>query len=141
MLKLRTVSRYFINALLAVVLFSQSAKSQSFDFGQNINDCGTWEAQPDYYSEWESVDTLVKKPIKDTVRSWVYDTEKMQVSNMTTLEWAPCGNGRPTIWKQYRVCQTTGIRQVRYRIRSYKYIAKTKSDYQRVIDSLPKNNR
>lgn len=139
--KLRTFSRYFINAVLAVVFFCQGAKSQSFDFGMNINDCGTWEAQPDYYTEWKSVDTLVKKPIKDTVRSWVYDTEKMQVSNMTTLEWAPCGNGRPTTWEQYRVCQITGIRQVRYRIRSYKYIPKPKGDYEKAVDSMSKNNR
>ena len=125
------------NLMLAVVLFSQDAKGQTFDFGYK-NDCGTWEANSDYYTNWKPVDTLFYKPIKDTVRKWIYDEERMQVSNMTTLEYAPCGNGRPTTWEQYRACQITGIRQVRYKVRSYKYIPKQKSEYQKLVDSLPK---
>lgn len=141
MKKLRLHSSAVLAAmlLLAVVLFSQDAKSQTFDFG--FSDCGTWKAKPDYYTEWEGVDTLIKKSIKDTIRKWVYDSENMQVSNTTTLEYAPCGNFRPSTWEQYRVCQITGIRQVRYRVRSYEYTPKPKSEYQKVVDSLPKNNR
>jgi hypothetical protein len=109
--------------------------------GFDFNDCGTWEPQPDYYTDWESVDTLKKIPIKDTIRRWVYSPEKMQISNMVTLEYAPCGNGRPTTWEQQRICELTGIRQKRYRVRTYKYIPKPKTEYQKVVDSLSRNSR
>lgn len=127
-------------------VFCQNAKSQitfqsQSGLGFNLNDCGTWEPQPDYYTEWESVDTLKKSQIKDTIRKWVYSPEKMQVSNMQTLEYAPCGNGRPTTWAQERICELTGIRQTRYRVRTYKYIPKPKTEYQKVVDSLSRNSR
>lgn len=139
--KLRTVSRYFINALLAVVLLSQAAKAQSFG-GIGFNtDCGTWKAKPIYYTEWQSVDTLKKEPIKDTVRSWVYDKENLMVSNQSLAIYCQCGCGYDTKWQQYRVCQITGIRQVRYKVQPYEYIPKPKSDYERAVDSLSKNNR
>lgn len=109
--------------------------------GFDLNNCGTWEPQPDYYTDWESVDTLKKIPIKDTIRKWVYSPEKMQVSNIQTLEYAPCGNGRATTWQQERICELTGIRQKRYRVRTYKYIPKPKTEYQKVVDSLSHNSR
>jgi hypothetical protein len=126
--------------MLAVVL---SAKSQTFQgLGLSLNNnCGTWKALPIYYTNWESMDTLKKKNIKDTIRKWVYDEERLQFSNTTTLEYNPCGSGKPIIWEQYRVCQITGIRQRRYKIQPYEYIPKTKSDYERTVDSLSKNNR
>lgn len=124
--------------MLAVVL---TAKSQSFEGFGFRSDCGTWKAKPIYYTNWESVDTLKNKPIKDTIRKWVYDEERLQFSNMTTLEYNPCGSGKPITWEQYRVCQITGIRQRRYKIQPYEYIPKPKTDYQIVIDSLSKNNR
>ena len=136
--------------LLAIPMLSavccQNAKCQitfqsQSGLGFNLNDCGTWEPQPDYYTEWESVDTLKKVPIKDTIRKWVYSPEKMQISNSVTLEYAPCGNGRPTTWEQQRICELTGIRQKRYRVRTYKYIPKPKTEFQKVVDSLSRNSR
>lgn len=126
--------------MLVAVLFSQTAKSQIFEGLGIINDCGTWKASPIVFTDWQSVDTLKKKPIKDTIRKWIYDAEKMQYSTITTLEYSPCGNGRPTIWEQYRVCQITGIRQMRRKIQSYIYIEKPKSEYQSAIDSLSQNS-
>lgn len=132
--------------LLLSAVFCPVVKSQvTFSNGANtlfdLNDCGTWEPQPDYYTDWESVDTLKKIPIKDTIRKWVYSPEKMQISNMVTLEYAPCGNGRPTTWEQQRICELTGIRQKRYRVRAYKYIPKPKTEFQKVVDSLSRNSR
>lgn len=133
--------RIYSSAVLAAMLLLSvvSTKAQSFSFGFD-NDCGTWEAKPTYYTDWQNVDTLKNKPIKDTVRNWIYDAEKMVVSNMTTLAYCPCGCGYDTKWQQYRVCQITGIRQLRYKIQSYEYKPKPKSDYQRAVDSLSKNN-
>lgn len=122
--------------LIAAILSSVFSMNAQFSFNFDEYDCGTWKAKPIYYTEWQSVDTLKKKPIKDTVRNWVYDDEKMMVTNQVLTIYCPCGCGYDTKWQQYRVCQITGIRQVRYKVQSYEYIPKPKSEYKKAIDSL-----
>ena len=100
------------------------------------NDCGTWKALPTYYTNWESVDTLKKEAIKDTVRNWVYDAEKLMLNNLTYAMYCPCGCGYDKKYSQYRVCSITGIRQIRYKVHPYEYKPKPKSEYQQVVDIL-----
>ena len=135
-MKLLTSAVLVANLLLAVV----STQAQSFNLGFN-NDCGTWESKPAYYTNWQSINTLKIKKIKDTVRNWVYDEEKMIVSNMVNAMYCPCGCGYDIRWQQYRFCQITGIRQIRYKVQNYEYKPKPKSNYQQAIDSLSQNNR
>ncbi len=103
------------------------------------SNCGTWVKDSLYYTDWLTADTLVKKPITDTVRRWIYnDYEFVFRTNSSNLllSYCPCGCGYDDRWMQQRVCAVTGIRQYRYRIQTFKYIPKPKSDYEKAVDSL-----
>lgn len=128
-----------VKFLLLFILITQCIKSQSF-IQELSSDCGTWQPQPAYYTEWKTIDTILKSPIKNNIRSWVNSDEKLLVSNMTTMEYAPCGNGRPTRYIQYRICKITGIQQTRTKIIEYKYIPKPKTEYEKTVDSLKENH-
>ena len=126
--------KVFFVALL--LFFSQAIRGQFIlDSG-----CGTWRANDPVYTDWEPVDTLKSKPVKDTVRAWVYDREKLITSNQTKLVLCPCGCYDPTTYYQYRVCKKTGIRQVRYRTIYYSYTPPAANDYEKAVDSLKKKN-
>lgn len=99
--------------------------------------CGTWQEQPAVTTDWETVDTLGDKHITSTQRHWIYNAEEQVSSNTwTDAMYAPCGRGGATIYEQYRICSLTGIRQVKKRTISYKYIPPVPTDYERVVDSL-----
>lgn len=101
--------------------------------------CGTWQAQPEDTTEWQTVDTLGKMEYFSVYRRWVYDLWKPRpYYQVNDLVWTPCGRGYPDVTEQYRVCSLTGIRQKRERIVHYKYIEPPMSEYQRVTDSLIK---
>ena len=76
--------------------------------------------------------------VVDSARNWVYDEEKKIQSLWSTLEYAPCGNGRPIRYSQKRVCSINGIIEERYRIVKYKYIPRPKSDFEKVIEAFKK---
>lgn len=99
-------------------------------------DCGTWEAMPEEFTDWISIDTI--STVIDTARNWVDDQEDLVVSNMVTLEYAPCGKGTPTQYRQRRICAINGIIQERFRIIRYRYIPKPKSDFEKIIESFKK---
>lgn len=130
---MRNKIKYFFVAIL--ILSINPATAQYFTFDSDV-ECGTWVANPTYYTDWQSIDTLLSKPIKDTARNWVYNEEKMVISSIATLQFCPCGCGDDTRWEQYRVCKITGIRQVRFKIQSYDYKPKPKTEYKMAIDSI-----
>lgn len=87
-------------------------------FTKLVNDCGEWVQNPDIFSEWKTVDTLLKTKVNTLDRNWLYDEETM-VQNS-------CGCNPEKIYQQYRVCEITGIRQIRYRTISFYRKDKTK---------------
>ena len=99
-------------------------------------ECGTWEAMPEEFTDWIAIDTV--SIVMDTARSWVDDQEKLMVSSMDTADYAPCGKGTPTRYRQQRICAINGIIQERFRIIRYKYIPKPKSEFEKVIESFKK---
>lgn len=127
-----------ITMLLIAVCFTASAQKYqpNIILPTNMQRCGTWEEQPSVLSDWITVDTLGNHHINSIVRQWVYDEERMVTSNITLANYCPCGCGYPIVYKQYRVCALTGIRQLRTRIINYKYIPPAKTEYQSVLDSL-----
>ncbi len=101
-------------------------------------DCGTWEPKPIYYTEWETIDTIKGGNPESKWRKWAYSGEERFSNFINRQLFNPCGSGDDIKWIQFRICRITGIRQHRYKVQSYKYIPKPKSEYELVIDSLIK---
>ena len=123
--------------LLLCAVFCQAQTIQGIF---QISDCGTVK-DTIVYSEWQSVDTLIKRPIKDTVRNWVYNEkdEPFESNSYNYLVYCPCGCLWDKNWFQYRVCKLTGIRQRRIKTQSFTRILpppKPKTEYEKTIDSL-----
>ena len=139
MKKYSSANLSLIIATLSIVLFIPSARAQEFihhELELLQDPCGTWKADSMYYTGWHDVDTLKNKPIRDTIRNWVYDEERRMYEKYRSWADCPCGCGFDRHWQQYRICQKTGIRQVRYKVQSYEYIPKPKNKYEKTIDSL-----
>ncbi len=125
-----TIPDGFFPLGLSIVSYGESELSLPWD------DCGTWKALPEKLTRWIAIDTV--SMVIDTARNWVHDQEELMVSNMVTLEYAPCGKGTPTRYRQQRICAINGIIQERFRIIRYKYIPKPKSEFEKVIESFKK---
>lgn len=132
--------------LLALVMIVCSSFGQSLRFADSlfgIIECGTWVADSMRYTEWETVDTISVEAEKRNLRltkteqrDWIYGREIMDSRNWTYADWSPCGRGDTKMWRQYRLCRITGIRQVRTRYQTYHYVPPPISDYQKAEDSL-----
>lgn len=126
--------RLFSRNLLSILLLTiTSTHAQSIT--KEINDCGIKEILPIHYTEWKSIDTLKNIPTKDTLRSWVYDEERLVIDTYTYAAYCPCC-AHEVKFQQYRICQLTGIRQLRYKVQRYHYKPKPKTDYQKTVDSF-----
>lgn len=112
-----------------------SVKAQDMTIGPD-SECGEWKQLPAKYTEWVSIDTIKKKPVKAISRDWVYEKEKYVTKPTMTLAYFPCGNPENQVYTQRRVCKLTGIIQERSRIIGYDYIEPDKTEYQQAIDSL-----
>lgn len=105
-----------------------------------FNDCGTWKTDTSY-SDWVTTDTVGKRKISTTDRSWVYNDkeEPLQSNNQMELAYCPCGCPYTTRYWQYRICKVTGIRQKRLK-ENYTHLIPSppppKTEYEKVVDSL-----
>lgn len=102
----------------------------------SVSDCGTWVKDTVYVSNWVPLDTL--GIVLDEKREWVYDEEKFVSSPSVHAVYAPCGQGNPDAYEMYRICAITGIKELRVRTITYKYIPKPKTDYQKIIQKFKK---
>jgi hypothetical protein len=98
--------------------------------------CGTWKAGKDYFTEWETVDTLKGGVAESHLRHWVEDAQQLFRPNIELAIYAPCGTGSPTVYIQNRVCSITGIRQTRQHVYTQEYTPAPKTEYEKTIDSL-----
>lgn len=122
--------RYVFYILLACV-YSVAAQ----DFG-NLNynhDCGSWEKDSTYITEWQTKDTLNYNKCGDTI--WIYDEWKRELSPAVLAVYCPCGCRWDDKEYQDRVCGL-GIIQRRWKITTYKYIPKPESNYDRRVREL-----
>lgn len=102
----------------------------------NAYDCGTWEQDTTYVTEWTAVDTL--GDVLTDARDWVYDEERYKIDLTVTADFAPCGRGTPDIYETIRICSITGIRERKQRVITYRYIPKPKTPYQKAIQKFKK---
>ena len=118
--------------LLAIV-FNSKAQMPEFN---SFNDCGHWEIDSIKTTDWIVTDTINYQPKADTI--WVYSAWKTEYKNYTTLAYCPCGCGYDTVRFMYRI-NSTGIRQRRYEITSYKYYPRPKTEYEQKLDDVLNN--
>jgi len=127
--------------ILAMLLLCAVYSKAQLSFGGSlVRDCGTWKTDTSY-SDWATIDTIGKRKISTTDRSWVYNNkeEPLQSNNQTTLVYCPCGCPYTTRYWQYRICKVTGIRQRRLK-ENYTHLIPPppppKTEYEKVVDSL-----
>lgn len=125
--------------IFLLFLLCAVARGQNWQFPNN-NNCGTWEQLAPDTTDFMSVDTLGSQPIEKK-RHWVYDEIKLKQTAITTLEYNPCGSGKPTIYYQYRICSITGIKQIRYITIRYKYTPEPKTEYEKVLQDFIEKNK
>lgn len=106
------------------------------NFWADVHDCGTWEQDTTYVTEWTPVDTL--GDVSTDARDWVYDKERYKIDLTVTADFAPCGRGMPDLYETIRVCSITGIRERKQRVITYRYIPKPETLYQKVIQKFKK---
>jgi len=125
-----------LTALIVIcILWLSVSYSQNIleDYYISIGDCGHWEADSNYTTEWIVKDTINFCDKCDP--EWTYSEWKNETSNMTLTVYCPCGCGHDTIKTQRRI-NDRGIIQIRYDVTTYKYYPKPKTDYQRKLESI-----
>lgn len=94
-------------------------------------DCGTWHANEPYVTEWNKIiDKKAKSP------EWVYDEWKFFAKPYVNANYCPCGCGEQSSYFQNRIDKKTGEIQQRWKITTYYYIYKPKSEYKITEDKF-----
>lgn len=114
-----------INAMLFFVFKLLSA--QNF---YQVSNCGHWEKDT-IVEIVISSDTIKYNAGGDTV--WIYSD--WQYNGMTYTVYCPCGCGWPSIQTANRI-NDQGISQKIFKITSYKYIERTKNEYELKLEEL-----
>lgn len=99
----------------------------------------SWVLKSTHYTQWETIDTISKKPIKDNKRDWYayrIDDDVDTSSSLPLINYSPFTKNKKATRKfeEFRICKITGIRQHKYLVQEFELVAKKR--YEVIIDSL-----
>jgi hypothetical protein len=119
--------------ILALFFAMLVANAQKGTYGKI--ECGTWEIDSTYYTEWEDDSKLPITDLRGNDKNWSYSEWKFYNDPAILDEFCPCGCGANTVLIQKRI-NDNGLIQIRKHITRHKYIPRPVSDFDKKLQEL-----